>query len=406
MSEIKTFSNGDDVLGDDRLVSLDVFRGIVLFFLVLAAANGNWASHLAESNPDSWRAQYIGLQFTHLPWEGASFWDLIQPAFMFIVGVAVPFSYLKRTRRGERYSDLLTHALIRALILILLGVFLRSINSESTNWTFVDVLTQIGLGYFALFLMWRKWWRVQAATAFTVLFLYWLLFVIWQVPPETFDWSIAEGQGWTEPLTGFSAHWNKNTNPAHGFDVWFLNGLPRPEPFIANAGGYATLNFIPSFATMLIGLMIGEYVQNENRTWAVPKFLLFLGMMGLILGIALDMTGISPMVKRIWTPSFVLYSAGWCTITLAILYGWVELYGKFDGFLKPFVFLGVNSIAIYVMCWLVAPWLNSMLKIHLGENFAGFLGDGLKPLVENVITMILIWLIAWWMYRRRIFLRI
>ena len=406
MADINTFSGGDDALPSERLICLDIFRGLVLFLLLLGAANWDWQQHFADSHPDSWFAQVVGFQLDHAPWQGVTFWDLIQPAFMFMVGVSMPFSYLSRAHRGERYGDLLTHALIRSLVLIFLGIFLRSMFSESTNWTFEDVLTQIGLGYFVLFFMWRKWWRIQAITVFAVLFLYWLFFVIWKTPMEGFDWAIAAGEGWTAPLTGFEGHWNKNANPAHGFDLWFLNEFSRPEPFMAHEGGYQTLNFVPAFVTMLIGLMAGEFLQEENRGWAIPKLLMFVGVVGILLGVLLDATGICPIVKRIWTPSFVLYSGGWCLLALAILYAVTELYSGWEKVGKPFIILGMNSIAVYVMAWIVAPWLNTMLKIHLSENYTGFFGDALRPFMENVITTVIVGLIAWWMYRRRIFLRI
>ena len=175
---------------------------------------------------------------------------------------------------------------------------------------------------------------------------------------------------------------------------------------MAHEGDYQTLNFVPAFVTMLIGLMAGEFLQEENRGWAIRKLLMFVGVVGILLGVLLDATGICPIVKRIWTPSFVLYSGGWCLLALAILYAVTELYSGWEKVGKPFIILGMNSIAVYVMAWIVAPWLNTMLKIHLSENYTGFFGDALRPFMENVITTVIVGLIAWWMYSRRIFLRI
>ncbi|NNE92747.1 MAG: DUF5009 domain-containing protein [Verrucomicrobiales bacterium] len=403
MPEITTFNSSEDELPQNRLLSLDMFRGLVLALLLLEAANYGWQHHIGAAYPDSWLARFVEFHATHVPWVGFSLWDLIQPAFLFMVGVSMAFSFAKRARMGDRNGDLAVHALIRSLILIFLGIFLRSIHSESTNWTFEDVLTQIGLGYFFVYLMWQKWWRIQAVTALVVLFLYWLMFVIWPVP-ENVDWAIAAGDGWKTPLEGFAAHWNKNVNPAHHFDVWFLNGFPRSEPFVANEGGYQTLNFIPAFVTMLFGLMTGEYLREEQKGWAIPKFLCFLGVIGMLVGVLLAL-GPCPMVKRIWTPSWTIFSAGACLVGLASLYGMVELL-NWRTIARPFRVLGMNSIVIYVMCWTVAPWLNQMLKIHFGENYGNWFGAPFQPLIENIIVLIVIWLIAWWMYRRRIFLRI
>lgn len=392
-----------------RLLSLDMYRGLVLALLLLEAANYGWQHDIHHVHDHSWLAQWVDYHASHVSWRGCSLWDLIQPSFVFMVGVSMAYSYAKRASLGHSRRKLLRHATGRALILILLGLVLRSSYTEHTNWTFEDVIQQIALGYVALFLLWHHGWKVQLGAAAGILVGYWLLFALWPAVGPEYDWSVAKGDGWTEPWQGWLAHWNKNANPAHYFDQWFLNLFPRHEPFIANDGGYVTLSFIPSLATMIFGLMAGEFLRGSGKklSWAVVKKLTLWGGIGLVLGLVLDLTNVCPMVKRIWTPSFALWSGGWCLLILAALYAMVDLRGN-RWIAKPFAVLGMNSIAVYVMVWLVAGWVNDMLKVFFGVDYATAIGFGPEyaKLVENVCAGLAVWGIAWWMYRQRIFVRV
>ena len=118
-------------------------------FLMMAEVLG--FSDVASARPDNPFWRFLAHHQSHVPWVGCSLHDLIQPSFSFLVGVALPFSLANRRARGQK--KMIWHALWRAAVLILLGVFLRSIHSSQTNWTFEDTLTQIGLGYFFLFLL-------------------------------------------------------------------------------------------------------------------------------------------------------------------------------------------------------------------------------------------------------------
>src|SRR5688572_19402885 len=122
----------------NRLVSLDAYRG----FVMLAMASGGLGlARVARQFPDSRLWDNIAYQVDHAAWRGCSFWDLIQPSFMFIVGVAMPFSYARRIQQGQSWPKMFLHAIVRSLILIALGIFLRSTGTKGTNFTFEDVLT-------------------------------------------------------------------------------------------------------------------------------------------------------------------------------------------------------------------------------------------------------------------------
>src|SRR6185437_13744814 len=133
-----------------RLVSLDAFRGLVM---VLMLAEVMRLPVVAQAFPHSLFWRIVGFNTEHVEWQGCSLHDLIQPAFSFLVGAAMPFSIASRTRRGESFRRMLAHAAWRSVVLILLGIFLRSLNAKQTYWTFEDTLTQIGLGYTALFVL-------------------------------------------------------------------------------------------------------------------------------------------------------------------------------------------------------------------------------------------------------------
>ena len=133
-----------------RLVSVDAFRGLVM---VLMLAEVMRLPEVAQAFPHSFFWRIVGFNTEHVAWQGCSLHDLIQPAFSFLVGAALPFSIASRTRKGQSFFQMLGHAAWRALLLVVLGIFLRSLHSSQTYFTFEDTLTQIGLGYVFLFLL-------------------------------------------------------------------------------------------------------------------------------------------------------------------------------------------------------------------------------------------------------------
>ena len=166
-------NNQTNPLPPDRLVSLDAYRGLTM----LAMASGGLGLHQVQQELS--RQPFlgtVGYQFEHVEWIGCAAWDLIQPSFMFMVGVAMAYSCASRQAHGQSYGRMLAHAVVRSIVLVLLGVFLRSDNRPQTNFTFEDVLTQIGLGYTFLFLLWGRQPALQFGAALAILVGYWCLF--------------------------------------------------------------------------------------------------------------------------------------------------------------------------------------------------------------------------------------
>ena len=402
MSTEKSASETPPTAPTGRLLSLDVFRGVVMLLLILFDAPHDWTSPIMQSQGgDSWAGAIVN-QFRHVEWQGLALWDMIQPAFMFAVGASAAFSYASRARRGQSFQRMLGHAIYRAVLLILLGVFLRSVGHESTRWTFEDVVTQIGLGYVFVFLLWNRGWKVQLAAVAIILVAYWMLFALWPLPAGAYDYAAVDGYAYYD---GFFAHWNKNAHPAHYFDQWLLNLFPQQEPFFANEGGYDTLNFIPSLATMILGLMAGELLRGPGAAKRKLALLMAGGVACLALGGAMHYGGVCPVVKRIWTPSFTLASGGVCFLTLAALYAVVDVAG-WRRWAFPAIVVGQNSIAAYVLIHLIAGWTVKALHRHLGTRLFTALGETYQPLLENLTVGAIVWLICYWMYRRQIFLRL
>ena len=386
-----------------RIVAIDAFRGFVMF-LMLAEAMRLWTLHTAFPESRFW--SIVAYNTTHVQWQGCSLHDLIQPAFSFLVGAALPFSLANRRARGEPFSRMLGHAVWRSVALIFLGIFLRSLERPQTYWTFEDTLTQIGLGYTFLFLLAFASLRVQIAVFATILVAFWGAFALYPLPGPGFDYSqVGVRPDWPHLYTGFLAHFNKNSNLSWAFDVWFLNLFPRQSPFRFNSGGWSTLSFIPTLATMQLGLWAGQWLQTSRTTVEKLKGLVASGVALVLAGLIFQWLHISPIVKRIWTSSYTLYSGGLVILILAGFYALMEWKG-WRRWAFPLLVIGANSIAIYVMSWTIEHFISSALLRHLGPAPFAVLGAPFEPVLRGMGVLIVFWLILYWMYRKKIFLRI
>lgn len=461
-----------------RLVSLDAYRG---FIMTMLAASGFGIARLASLPHDNsvWNVfdydsfQTLKFHFSHPPWEsisglmGVAFWDLIQPCFMFMVGVAMPFSYARRQALGGSKRGMAMHAIVRAVVLTLMGVFLYSLSQSQTNWMFTNVLAQIGLGYFFAFLLLGRRPGIQLAAIGIILTGYWGLFVM--NPPERgFDYGAGSPESFhgevfwgllsderlpenyeipsienNQIYEGRFAPWSKNSNVAHKFDVWLLNQLRQPgrpaasaadggvqrdqrrslfgnirkwwfsapDRHVVNRGGYVTLSFIPSIATTLLGVLCGQLLMgadtNARKLWQ----LIVWGGVCLGLGV-LAHHSVCPIVKRIWTPSWVLFSGGYAIWLLATFYFLFDVL-PLKLLALPLVVVGMNSIVMYMMGQMLRPWVTEkVVRTHFGELFKTVFGpgaldsQGIGAVVLPTATFLVFWLIALWMYRARLFVRI
>lgn len=416
-----------------RLVSLDAYRGFVMLAMVSGGLGLHEVArqHLKQieqaelpRNP-IWEQIYFHSE--HVLWEGCSFWDLIQPSFMFMVGVAMAFSNANRRAAGQSYAAMFAHAVVRAVFLILLGIFLRT-NGQlgtHTNFTFMDVVSQIGLGYVFLFLCWGQSFATQLVIALAILISYWCFFFFHAPPPEGF--LIPHMPKGYIILEGIRAPWNIHVNSAADFDRWFLNLFP-PHQF-EQYGGYQTLNFIPSLATMIFGLMAGEWLRRDYSLQRRCLGLLLAGGVGIGIGYVLHITGACPVIKKIWTPSWAIYSAGWASLLLGVFFFLFDVI-NLQPIAWPLTAVGRNSLAIYVLNWLCAGWIVATLATHFSATFFQWIapalaeplrtqwqqnppanvfhlfGSDYAPVAEKVTVVLVLWAVAIWMYRRKLFLKI
>ncbi|MBO0937427.1 DUF5009 domain-containing protein [Fibrella sp. HMF5335] len=386
-----------------RFLSLDVFRGLVMVLLMTEATLD--LPRLAGYFPGSPFWQLVGYQTSHELWVGCRLWDMIQPSFMLMVGVAVPFSIAARLAKGATHAQLWQHTWRRAAILIGLGILLRSMGRDQTYFTFEDVISQIGLGYPVLFWLAFRSARVQWVALTLILVGYWALFAFWPLPDAvtTTKLGLVENKLY-EPLTGFFAHWNIHTNPANYFDQWFLNLFPREQPFIKNGGGYVTLSFIPSLGTMLLGLRAGQLLRLDRPIRQKIQTLLLWGVGAVLLGLTAHYAGLCPIVKRIWTPAWTLFSGGLVFLLLTLCITAVELWHWQRGTFW-FVVVGANSMAAYLLHWTIHSWIVANVRTNIGY--------WLKPLPESIrfgiiglIAFALAWYLMVWLYRKKLFVRI
>jgi heparan-alpha-glucosaminide N-acetyltransferase len=403
-----------------RLASIDAYRGLVMCLMMAEVLE---LAAVSRKLPDSPVWKFLAHHQSHVAWGALSLpdlkaspfsfeapsWslhDLIQPSFSFLVGVALPFSLAARAARGQGSGRMIGHAAWRAFLLVVLGIFLRSIGSSRTNFTFEDTLTQIGLGYFPLFLLSLarpRWWWVALAA---ILVGYWAAFALYPLPGPDFDYGAAGVRiDWPYHYSGFAAHWNKNTNLAWAFDSWFLNLFPRNTAFLRNGGGYVTLSFIPTLGTMILGLVAGNWLQTQKSALRTIGLLLVTGLVCLGAGWIADYYGICPSVKRIWTPAFTLTSGGCCFIIMAAFYATIDVI-RAPAWSFPLRVIGMNSIAAYCMAHLFPGFIAKSLRTHLGSTLFTRWGTAYEPFLIGAAILLVYWLILYWMYRRRIFLRI
>ena len=385
-----------------RNVAVDAYRGLVM--LLMMGEVMRFAA-VYRAFPDSLFWRVLAFNQTHVEWSGMGLHDMIQPSFTFLVGVALPYSIASRFRKGESFARQLGHALWRSLLLIVIGIFLRSIGRPITYFTFEDTLTQIGLGYTFAFLLHFCRPRWQWIAFGSILAAYWLAWALYPAPGPAFNYAaVGVPADWHHNFTGFASHWNKNSNLGQAFDVWFLNLFPREARFAFNDGGYLTLSFIPTLGTMLLGLFAGRWYREFPGKIPFRKFLLA-GVGLAALALVLHFTGICPIVKRIWTPSWTLFSGGMCFFFLTA-FAWIIDAKGYRRWALPLVVVGVNSMAAYLIAHLCEDFIISSLHTDLGYKPFQILGSGLEPLLLGIAVMLIYWLMLYWLYRKKIYIRI
>ena len=369
----------------ERLDSLDVFRGITI------------ASMLLVNNPGTWEAVYPPLR--HAEWHGWTPTDLIFPFFLFIVGVAMAFSFGKLRARNESRSSLLWKSARRAAILFGLGLVMHSypwVGYDYGHLRIPGVLQRIAMAFLAasLLVLWLGW-KGRVAAVVTLLLGYWAM-MSWVPVPGV-------GAGVLEPGKDLGAFVDR---AVFGMDhLWESSRTWDPE---------GLLSTLPAVATVLLGLFAGEWLRSGRSRPVITRGLLLAGAGGVGLGLLWDLA--FPINKALWTSSYVVLTAGLAALGLALCYWLVDVKG-YRRWARPFVLFGVNAIAAYFLSGLMAREIgmdrlagegaNATVKGWIYENaFASWLSP-LNASLAFALSFVLFWMAVMWVFHRKgIFLKV
>jgi predicted acyltransferase len=359
---------------EGRFACLDFFRGLTMFLLVAESALV-YESLLVPQLNGTW-LQAVATQFTHHPWNGLHFWDLVQPFFMFIVGVTMPFSFARRWERGETYQASLRHAVLRSLLLLALGVGDYVVAAGRLTLELWDVLAQLSVTYLVAFLLMRKSTRTQLLVTLGLLALTEVVYRTW-------------------PVAGF----NQPFTPDHNFGSWLdlvLMGKLSP-------GHWVAVNAVPTTAHTMWGVLAGRLLKSQRAPAEKIRILVIAGLIGLAVGYGLN--PVTPIIKRICTTSFVIVSGGWCLIALAVSYWFIDVKGwkRWAQFAMVF---GMNPLFIYLFSELGGNhWLTRIVR-PFTSGMEGWAGTVLVGFLTALVVLWMDWYIENWLFRRRIFIRI
>lgn len=352
----------------NRLASLDVFRGATVAFMILV------------NNPGSGASVYPPLR--HASWNGWTPTDLVFPFFLFIVGVAMTFSFARRIEQGRDRGLLLRHALRRGATIFGIGFLLNLIPKfDFEHVRVLGVLQRIGLCYMigsAIYLY--TTWKGQIAWAVALIGGYWAAMTL--IPVPGFGPGVLMPEGNLEQF----------------LDAKLLAGHLYSGTKIFDPEGI--LSTFPAVGNVLIGALIGQLLRSGLAFW-LPPVGAGLAITGQIVNIWF------PINKPIWTSSYVLWTCGLAAVSLYVCYWIVDLKG-WRKWAKPFEWMGQNALAIYVGSGLLAKTL-SLTGAHrwLWDNVFSKLATPINAsLLFALAEVSVFFVLAWWLWRRRIFIRL
>jgi len=358
----------------ERLLSLDFFRGATMFLLI--AEFTHLFSFLHDPALEGSFIHVIAEQFHHHPWNGLRFWDLIQPYFMFIVGVAMPYSLANRKKRGKSNAQITRHAIQRAFLLLFLGWALYCIDPGKIVFRFQNVLAQLSVTYLLAFLVMKKRAWVQILFSF-------LLIALTEIIYRSF------------PVEGFNHAFVANENFGTWLDLQYGG---------ANLNGHwVSFNAIPTTAHTIWGVLAGQLLMSQRNAVQKLRILIIVGVIGVLVGYGLN--PITPIIKRISTSSFVIVSGGWTFLTLAFSY-WLIDIKKRQKWSIFFRVVGLNPLFIYLFAHVGgAVFIEAIIHPFTFFLF-GWMGTLAASVITSGIVLFLLWYICHWLNKNRIYIRI
>ncbi len=395
----------------ERLLSLDVFRGMTI------------AGMLLVNNPGSWGAIYPPLE--HATWNGWTPTDLIFPFFLFIVGITTHLSLEARRARGDDEDALLRQVVRRGLLIFLAGFlvngfpyftwgavdgianpsFIERVVDRLYHWRIMGVLQRIGLAYmFAALLSFKTTLKQQVVIIATLLFGYWFAMTLLPVPPNGFL-GIDVLNNPPETLAAYIDRvlldWGK-----YGNHLWVSSLTWDPE------GPFST---IPAIGTAMLGILCGRWIKSPRPLSERLAGMFAVGSIAMMLGLMWHWS--FPINKSLWTSSYVVFSAGMAAVAIATIM-WIVDVHHVKAWTKPFVIYGLNPMVAFVGSGIMARCIYSIFTVNYqGKSIpletaiykVGF-ASWLEPVNASLafaVTFVLIWFgILYVLYRKRIFLKV
>ncbi len=360
----------------ERFLSVDFFRGLTMFLLI--GESTMLYSHLEEFGGTG-IVHFFATQLSHHEWNGLRFWDLIQPFFMTIVGVAIPFAVANRKKKGDSDRIIFRHAIKRSLLLLFFGWAVYCIGPGKIVWRFQNVLAQLSVTYIVAFLIMNRSARFQILFTLIILLLIDLAYRFF-------------------PVAGFNQPWV----PYKNLGAWFNQLVEGTD----KTSIWATLNFVSTTAHTVWGVLAGKLLMSNKPSKEKIQILIIAGVICLATGFGLDWLHITPIIKKIATSSFVFASAGWTLLALCFSYWLIDVKKKFTEGSKLFIIVGMNCIAIYVffevggarlLYEIFTPFTSSLL------SWAGTLAVGIAT---SLIVWAAQWYMCYWLYKNKLFIKI
>jgi predicted acyltransferase len=360
---------------EGRITSIDFFRGFTMF--LLAGEATELYGQLAKSNIGV--VQFLGTELDHHVWHGLHFWDLIQPFFMFIVGVAIPFAVANRLKKGDTIKTITRHAIKRSLLLLFLGWALYFADAGKLVFRFQNVLAQLSVTYLVAFLIRNKSFKFQIIFTLVILLLIDLAYRFF-------------------PVEGFNHPWVNFEN----LGAWFNNKIEG----VNKASEWATLNFVSTTAHTVWGVMCGRLLMSDKPAEKKIKTLLIAGVSALLIGYLLDGLNITPIIKKIATSSFVFVSGGWAILVLSFCYWLIDVRKKFISGSKMFIIVGMNSIFIYLFFSIRGAELIRRIIEPFSNLIFSWAGENAVGIITSLGIWAAMWYMCYWLYKNKLYIKI
>jgi predicted acyltransferase len=360
----------------ERILSIDFFRGFTMFLLI--GESTELYMHLEEFGGTG-IVHFFATQLSHHEWHGLHFWDLIQPFFMTIVGVAIPFAVANRKKKGDSDNKILRHAIKRSLLLLFLGWADYCVGPGRIVWRFQDVLSQLSITYLVAFLIMNKSVKFQISFTLIILLLIDLAYRFF-------------------PVEGFNQAWV----PYKNLGAWFNQLIEGTD----KTSIWATLNFVSTTAHTVWGVLVGKLLISDKSAKEKITTLIIAGIICLAVGYGLDWLNITPIIKKIATSSFVFASAGWTLLAICFSYWLIDVKKQFLEGSKMFVIVGMNCIAIYLFFEVGGAGLLYKIATPFTTSLLTWAGTFVVGITTSLLVWAAQWYMCYWLYKNKIFIKI